>query len=86
MFDGCSLCGCERELKIIGDPMDQVPGRIWEVMLAASLLDRGIDAKPEVGSWGDQPAAWCSAVEYVLSERARMSRAAEQAELDRLTG
>ena len=86
MFEGCSLCECEQELRIVGDPMEQVPARVWEVMRTASLLDMGINAMPEVGAWSDQPAAWCGLIEYVFAERSRMRRESDAADLERLTG
>lgn len=70
----------------MGDPYEQVPERVWEVCVAASMLDRGIDVMPEAGGWMDQPAAWCGLVEFVLAERSRMKRAAEQAAMERMTG
>lgn len=85
-FEGCALCACKKELEIIGDPMEQVPDRVWEVLRDAALLERGLPVMPEVGAWGDQPAAWCSLIEYVMAERARMKSEAEELELGRLMG
>jgi hypothetical protein len=84
MWDGCAVCGAEQELKILGDPYEQVPDSVWELGRVAALLDRGLPAQPEPGGWMDQPAAWCEAVEYVLAERSRMRREAEDRELKRL--
>lgn len=55
-------------------------------MRLAALLDRGVPALPESGGWMDQPAAFCEAVEYVMAERSRMRREAEERELAGLFG
>lgn len=85
-YSPCTLCKCSKELEIVGDPFEQIPGRVWDGLRDASLIDRGVDVKPEAGSWYDQPASWCALIEYALSERARMRQDAQDRELERLIG